>query len=82
MLARKQRGRHHHRDLLAGEHREQARPQRHLGLAEADIAADQPVHGTAAREIVEHGIDAGRLVLGLLIGKARRELVIDARPAA
>ena len=50
---------------------------RHLGLAEADIAADQPVHGPAAGEIVEHGVDARGLVLGLLIGEARRELVIE-----
>ena len=48
VLAREQRGRHHHGDLLAGKHREQARPQGDLGLAEADIAADQPVHGAAA----------------------------------
>ena len=81
MLAREQRGRHHDRDLLAGQHREKAARKRHLGLAEADIAADQPVHGPAAREIVEHGIDAGGLVLGLLIGEARRELVIERRRA-
>ena len=78
MLAGEQRGRHDHGHLLTGEHGQQARPERHLGLAEADIAADQPVHGAAARQIVEHGIDAGRLVLGLLIGEARREFVIDA----
>ena len=60
VLAREQRGRHHHGDLLAGEHRKQACAQGHLGLAEADIAADQPVHGAAAREIVEHGVDARR----------------------
>ena len=77
MLAREERGRHHDGDLLAGEHREQACPQGDLGLAEADIAADQPVHGAAAGEIVEHGIDAGGLVLGLLVGEARRELVIE-----
>ena len=77
MLAREQRGRHHDGDLLAGKHREQARAQGDLGLAEADIAADQPVHGAAAREIVEHGIDARGLVLGLLIGEPRREFVIE-----
>ena len=78
MLAREQRGRHHDRDLLAGKHREQARAERHLGLAEADIAADQPVHRAAACQIVEHGIDARGLVLGLLIGKAGREFLVDA----
>ena len=78
VLAGEQRGRHHHRHLLAGKHREQARPQGDLGLAEADIAADQPVHGAAAREIVEHGVDAGGLVLGLLVRKAGGELVVEA----
>ena len=78
MLAREQRGRHHHGDLLAGQHGDQACPERHLGLAEADIAADQAVHGAAAGEIVEHRADRGRLVVGLLVREARRELVIDA----
>ncbi len=50
---------------------------RHLGLAEADIAADQPVHRVAGAEIVEHRIDGGVLVLGLLIGEAGAELVIE-----
>ena len=81
VLAGEQRGRHHHGDLLAGQHGDQARAERHLGLAEADIAADQPVHRPAAGEIVEHGADARLLVLGLLVREARRELVIDARRA-
>ena len=60
VLARQQRGRHHHRDLLAGHHGDEGGAQRHLGLAEADIAADQPVHRPAGGEIVQHGVDAGR----------------------
>ena len=78
VLAGEQRGRHHDRHLLAGKHGDEGRAQRHLGLAEADIAADQPVHGPPAREIVEHGVDAGDLVLGLLIREARGELVVEA----
>ena len=78
MLAGKQRGRHHHGDLLAGQHGDQARAERHLGLAEADIAADQPVHRPAAGEIAEHGADARLLVLGLLVRESGGELVIDA----
>ena len=75
VLARQQRGRHHHRDLLAAHHGGERRAQRHLGLAEADVAADEPVHRTAGGEIVERGVDRGLLVVGLLVGKARGELV-------
>ena len=48
MLARQQRRRHHHGDLRAGHRGDEGGAQRHLGLAEADIAADQPVHRPAA----------------------------------
>ena len=34
--------------------------------------------GRPLREIVEHGVDAGGLVLGLLVRKARGELVVEA----
>ena len=47
MLARQQRGRHHHGDLLAVDGGEKGGAQRHFGLAETDIAADQPVHRPA-----------------------------------
>ena len=62
--------------------RRECRAQRHLGLAEADIAADQPVHRTAGFEVLEDGVDRAELVLGLLIGKARAELVIEAAAPA
>ena len=78
VLARQQRGRHHHRDLLAGHRGDEGGAQRHLGLAEADIAADQPVHRPAGGQIVEHVARWRCLVLGLLVGEARRELVVDA----
>ena len=79
MLARQQRRRHHDGDLLAVERDRERRAQRHLGLAEPDIAADQPVHRPAAFEVLQRGIDRAELVLGLLIGEARAELVIDMR---
>ena len=75
VLAREQRGRHHHRDLLAVHHRLEGRAQRHLGLAEADVAADQPVHRAAGREIGDGRVDRGLLVFGLLVGEARGEFV-------
>ena len=79
VLPRQQRGRHHDRDLLAVERDRKRRAQRHLGLAEADVAADQPVHRPAAFEVLQRGVDGAELVLGLLIGEARAELVIDMR---
>ena len=47
MLARQQRRRHHDRDLLAAHGRDEGGAQRHLRLAEADIAADETIHRTA-----------------------------------
>ena len=44
MLTAEQRRGRHDCDLEAGHDRDEGGPQRHLGLAEADIAADQPVH--------------------------------------
>ncbi len=77
MLARQQRGRHHDGDLLAVHRRDEGGAQRHLGLAEADVAADQPIHRPAGGEIVEHGGDGGVLVVGLLVGEAGAELVVE-----
>ncbi len=51
--------------------------ERDLGLAEADVAADQPVHRPAGAEIFQHRVDRGVLVLGLLIGEARGEFVVE-----
>ena len=76
VLARQKRGRHDDSHLLAREHGHQARAERHLGLAEADIAADQTVHGTSAGQIVQHRVDAGHLVFRLLVREARGELFI------
>ena len=56
--------------------------QRDLRLAEADVAADEPVHRPAGGEVVEHRVDGGLLVLGLLVGEAGRELVVEALAAA
>ena len=35
-------------------------PQRHLGLAEADVAAHQPVHGLAGGQVVQHRLRCWR----------------------
>jgi hypothetical protein len=78
VLAREQRGRHHDGDLLAVHCRDEGGAQRHFGLAEADIAAHQPVHRLAGAEIVEHRVDDGLLILGLVVGEAGAELLIHA----
>src|SRR5690606_3892860 len=49
--------------------------ERDLCLAEADIAADQTVHGFALGEVLEHVLDRMLLVVGLLPGEALDELV-------
>ena len=59
VLARQQRRRHHHRHLLAGQRGDEGGAQRHLGLAEADVAADQPVHRLAGGQVLQHVADAG-----------------------
>jgi hypothetical protein len=75
MLAGEQRGRHHDGDLRAGHGGDEGGAQRDLGLAEADIAADQPVHRLAGGEILQHVGDGAGLVLGLGEGEAGAELV-------
>jgi hypothetical protein len=47
VLLGQQRGGRQHRHLLAAVHGHEGGAQRHLGLAEADVAADQPVHRLA-----------------------------------
>ena len=77
MLAREQRRRHHHRHLLAGERGDEGGAERDLGLAEADIAANQPVHRPPGGEVGGHGVDRDVLIVGFLVGKARAELVVE-----
>ncbi len=78
VLARQQRGRHHHRDLLAVHRGDERGAQRHFGLAEADIAANEPIHRPAGAKICEHGGDGGFLIVGFLVGKAGAEFVVEA----
>ena len=46
-------------------------------LPEADVAADEAVHRTARRHILQHAFDGVRLVLGLVIGEARAEFLVE-----
>ena len=77
VLPREQRRRHDDRGLLAVDRRREGCAQRDLGLAEADVAADQPIHRPARREIVDRRLDRLRLVLRLVIGEARAEFVVE-----
>ena len=77
VLPAEERGRSQHCDLLAGLDRVEGRAQRHFRLAEPDIAADQPVHRPPGAEIVDRLLDGARLILGLHIGEARAEGVVE-----
>ena len=78
VLARQQRGRADDRDLAACHGHDEGGAERDLGLAEAHVAADQPVHGMTGCQIGEHVADRRKLVVGLLVGEAGAELVEQA----
>ena len=73
VLLGQQCGRHEHRDLLAVGERDERRAQRDLGLAEADVAADEPVHRLARDEILDHRLDRAGLVGRFLEREPRGE---------
>ena len=78
MLARQQGRGADHRHLLARKRGDEGRAQRHLGLAEADIAADQPVHRLARRHVLQDVGNRLQLVVGLGIGEAGAEFLVEA----
>ena len=62
---------HQDGDLLAGLNRDERGAQRHLGLAEAHVAANHPVHGFVPDlEIAQYLFDGRGLVGGLLEAEA------------
>ncbi len=79
VLARKQRGRHEHRGLVAVLHRLEGGSDRDLGLAEADVAADQPVHGARLLHVGLHLFDRPQLIGGLDEGERGLELGLPGR---
>ena len=78
VLPRQQGRRADHGDLLARHRRDERRPKRHLGLAKADVAADQPIHRLAGRQIIKHVGNGLQLVVGLGIGEAGTEFLVEA----
>ena len=82
VLLGQQRGRRQERHLLAAGDGDEGRAQRHLGLAEADVAADQPVHRLRRDHVLDHGMDRGLLVGRLVEAEVVGEhLVVGGREA-
>ena len=76
MLLRQQGGRYEHGDLLAAVYGHKARSQRNFGLAEADVTADDAIHGLIGGEVAEHVLDRLRLVFGELEREAGFEIAV------
>ena len=68
---------HEHGGLLAVDSRLEGRPDGHLGLAEAHIAAHQAVHGSVALHVGFHGLCGLELVGGVLIDERSLELLLQ-----
>jgi hypothetical protein len=68
------RGREDERLLAVRGDRERG-PHRDLGLAEADVAADESIHRTRRLEVLLDHLDRRLLVGGLLVGEARLQLL-------
>ena len=76
MLLRQQGRRHEHCGLTAVHHGDERRPHGDFGLAETDVAADQPVHRLLRTHILENRVDGGLLIGCLLEGKSGGEAVV------
>ena len=74
VLLGEDRRRHQHQHLLALVRGLERRAQRHLGLAVADVAADQPVHRLGRFHVGLHELDRLALVGRLGEGEALLEL--------
>ena len=76
VLTREQCSRYDNRNLIAGHCGDKSRAQRHFRLAESDIATNEPVHRSPAREIFKHGFNCLFLIFRFRKGKARTEFII------
>ena len=79
VLLGEQRGGHQHRDLLAVLHGLERGPDGDLGLAEADVAADQAVHRGLVLHVGLHVDDGLGLVGGGLVGERLLHLPLPGR---
>ena len=73
VLLSEQRGRYQHDNLLVALDGYERCAHGDLGLAESDVAANEPVGGFLRCEVVDHGFDGTLLILGYL----ERELVVE-----
>ena len=64
---------HEHQHLLAVDGDREGGAHGDLGLAEADVTADEPVHRVRRLEVLHHRFDRGALVLGLAVGELALE---------
>ena len=64
MLLGEQRRRHEQRNLLAAVHSGEGSTQRNLGLAEANVTADNSIHRAVRAQVGEHLVDRSILVVG------------------
>ena len=62
-------------DLLAAHGHDEGGAERDFGLAEAHIAADEPVHRLAAGQIPQHIGDRVELIFRLFVREARAEFI-------
>ena len=79
VLLRQHGRRHEHGDLLAVHDRLERRADRHLRLAEADVAADQAVHRPRRFHVALDVADRLELVRRLDVGEGRLELLLPRR---
>ena len=73
VLLGQDRGRRQHRRLLAAQHRHQRRAQRHLGLAVADVAADEAIHRHPVLHVGQDRLDGLLLIRRLVEGEGLLE---------
>ena len=69
MLPRQHRRRSHHRHLPPRQRHRRRGAQGDLGLAEPDVAADEPIHGSARRQVRQHRLDGFGLISGFREGE-------------
>ncbi len=79
VLLGQQGGRHQHRGLVAVLHRLEHGPERDLGLAEADVAADEAVHRDGQLHVGLDLVDGGALVGCRLVRERLLELALPGR---
>gem|GEM_PF-2882498 len=82
VLLREDGGRHQHGDLLAVHHRLERGADGDLGLAVADVAADQAIHRLGRFHVAFDLVNGTLLVRGLGVGEGRLELALPGRVLA